>query len=177
MGSFLCGERSASAFERQWHVGGDLGYSLYAPAYAGAQNGLRAGGHLAYGANDMFNIIADVNAAWFPDGNGFVFGGGAGAAYVFDVLSWVPWLGLEVSAFDVVWLDAARLCPPEAKCPFTGSGDHHFRLGPTAILGVDYQASRKVAVSLEGRYTPLFFGAEVEHLVGVSLRVEHMWGY
>src|SRR3954454_11922258 len=68
LGVFACAG-SAEAFEKQHHVGVDLGLTLLdasdAPHFK-ASGGL--GAHYAYGVTDAFNFVAEANASYFSWG-------------------------------------------------------------------------------------------------------------
>jgi len=174
----------AEAFERQWHVGAQASYDLFIRPSIGGIHGVAGGAHLAYGLNDMFNLIFDVGVGVFPN-PGYdpamsrpelvIPRINAGASYVFDVIQWVPWVGLTVGAADVIGTSQAACFPGANGAVPTLCNE--FRLGLSVPFGVDYQPNRSLAVGLSGRYTLMLFGPDVEHLVTVGIRVEHMWGY
>lgn len=180
----LAGPRDALAFEKQWHLGAQASYQLFVRPVLGGVHGIGGSAHLSYGLNDMFNLIVDAGVSVHPN-PGYdpaaprpelvIPHVDVGATYVFDVIQWVPWIGLTAGAWDVIGTSSPA-CPlasngaPQALC-------NEMRLGLGATFGMDYQPTREVSVGLNGRYTLLLFGAEVEHMVTVGLRVEHMWGY
>jgi hypothetical protein len=168
------------AFERQWHVGGNLGYT----ALMGAQqtrHGLGGGLHLTYGLSDTLNLMAEVNvsshfsrlgeapvdAGGKPTGpvvpvpGGVLASGAVGVGYVVDVLQLVPYVGALVGAAD--FLDAAGHSP---------------RLNLEVPFGLDYSISRSFAVGVGGRYQMMIGSpAGLEHGLSGFLRAEYVWGY
>ena len=158
----------AAAFEHQWHAGLDFGYAaLFGPQTA---NGFGGGLHLAYGLTDMFNLLADVDATAHPSAQWTVVSGGLGAAYVFDVLQWVPWVGAEFGPAGIVSTDPkcglATLEPCSA-----------FRLNLALPFGVDYQINRSWAVGIGGRFQVLLLGDSPWETLGVFARAEYTWGF
>jgi hypothetical protein len=160
----------ASAYERQWHAGAALGYALQGDA-SGLANGFGGGLHLAYGLNDTFNAMLDVDATYHP-GNKLVLGSAtAGVGYVFDVLRWVPYIGLMAGAYDVFNTSGACGGPSQPHCVAT-------HLGAAIPAGLDYQLSRSVAVGGQVKYNLLFLGSDAPaHYLTVFARAEYTWGW
>jgi hypothetical protein len=164
----LIAPRRAEAYEHQWHLGASFGYA----ALFGIQtaHGFGGGIHAAYGVNDTINLIAEVDAFDHPYPQWTVVSGGVGAAYVFDVLQWVPWVGAEIGPAGLVSTDPncglATLEPCSA-----------FRLNLAIPFGLDYQVSRKFNVGLGGRFQVLLLGSSPWETLGVFARAEYVWGY
>jgi hypothetical protein len=161
----------AAAYERQWHLGADLGYALQGDS-SGLHNGLGGGVHLAYGLNDSFNAMVDVDATYHPKNKVVLGSATVGAGYVFDVLQWVPYIGLMVGGYDVFDTSGACGGATQPRCAAT-----HF--GAAIPLGVDYQLSRSVAIGGQAKYNFLFLGGAetpVQYLT-IFARVEYIWGY
>ncbi len=159
-------ESRAVAYERQWHLGGSLGYALDGDA-SGLANGIAAGAYGAYGLNDTFNAIASLEASYRPGSRLGVASASVGAAYVFDVLRWVPYVGLTAGAFELASLDAA--CT-KASCRST-------RFGASVPLGLDYELNRSFAVGGQARYDFLPSSDGITHQLTLSARAEYSWGY
>jgi hypothetical protein len=154
---------SAAAYEHQWHAGASFGYSaLFADQ---TYNGFGGGLHLTYGANDTVNLLAEIEATYYP-GKWSVVSGGLGAAYVLDVLQWVPWGGIEVGPAGLLSLDP--------KC---GTACTAFRFSAAIPFGLDYQISRSFTVGLGGRFQVLLLGATPWETLTVAARAEYVWGY
>jgi hypothetical protein len=160
--------RRAAAYEHQWHAGMSFGYA----ALFGAQtaHGFGGGLHLAYGANDAINLLAEIDATVHPSSKWTVVSGGLGAAYVLDVLQWVPWAGLEVGPAGLVSFDPK--CGVAATEPCSA-----FRINLAIPFGVDYQISRSFAVGLGGRFQVLVLGGSPWETLAVGARAEYAWGY
>jgi hypothetical protein len=161
---------AAHAYERQWHLGADLGYALEGDS-AGLANGFGGGVHAAYGLSDAFNAMVDLDATYHPGGKTLVGSATAGVGYVFDVLRWVPYAGLMVGLYDV--FDVAGGCNESGapRCVVT-------RFGAAVPVGLDYQLSRSFAVGGQVKYNLIFLGAEVPvHYLSVFARAEYIWGY
>jgi hypothetical protein len=156
----------ADAFERQWHAGASLGYMALLGTSPRTLHGVGGGVHLAYGLNDTFNLLGELNVAGFPSGHTLVTGGGVGASYIFDVLQWVPHIGAIVGAYDVI--DTSGEC--NKYC-------HSLRLNLEIPAGLDYTVTRSLAVGVAGRYQLLISGYSPAHVIGAFARVEILWGY
>lgn len=159
----------AEAFERQWHAGASFGYALLADS--GSYPGFGGRLHGAYGITDAVNAVVEFDMATHPGGNYLVLGGSAGATYVIDILQWVPYVGLEAGAYDLM---LAGTCggKGEPSC-------HSTKLGVAVPFGVDYTVTRSFALGLAGKYTLLFPGEEPPFGGYFTLyaRAELIWGY
>src|SRR5689334_3127046 len=82
---------SASAFERQWHVGIDGGY---ANLFEDGASGYGGGAHLSYGISDAFNALLEADVTRHPSPGITVWSGTVGAAYTLDIARVVPYLGV-----------------------------------------------------------------------------------
>lgn len=168
----------AAAYERQWQAGVGLGYSLLMNGGGTAVEpdaslhgiGLNLG--VTYGLNDTFNLLAFVDTSIQPGGTPVgIAGASVGAAYVFDVLRWVPWAGVTVGGYAVNAFDPC-VTTNDASCTT-------FRLGVSGLLGLDYQLNRSFSIGGMGRYGVLLFGNQnaVDQTVAVFARAQYIWGY
>ena len=158
----------AQAYEHQWHVGGSLGYSALwgGPTASGFGGGL----HAAYGINDSINLIGEIDATDHPYAQWAIVSGGVGAAYVVDVLQWVPWAGLIAGG--------AGLISTDAKCGLSiVEPCRAFRFNAEIPFGLDYQVSRSFSVGLGGRFQLLLLGDAPWMTMGIFARAEYTWGY
>ncbi|AUX21785.1 hypothetical protein SOCEGT47_022730 [Sorangium cellulosum] len=165
----LLAPSQADAFERQWHAGAGIGYALLADG--GSYPGIGGSVHLTYGLTDAFNALVELNTASHPGGDLMMLGASAGAAYVLDILQWVPYVGLMAGAYDSV-----RLAP----CGSHGQPDcHSGRFGVSVPFGLDYTFSRQFAVGFAGKYTLLVPGAGdgPGSYFTAFARAEFLWGY
>jgi len=153
--------REASAYERQWHSGASFGYALTTDD--AALSGFAAGLHLAYGVDDAWNVLAEGSFAHFGDVQ--VFQASAGAAYVLDVLEWVPYVGV-MGGGELVHL----------RTDGCGNECDAMRFGLTVPVGLDYIVSRDFAVGVAGR-VHLLLGDGATGYVTVGARAEYLWGY
>lgn len=163
----LLAPRAASAYEHQWHVGGDFGYAaLFDGSTA---NGFGGGAYFAYGLNDSFNLMGQVDATYHPGDHWLVVSGGVGAGYVFDVLQWVPYVGLLVGPAGLI---STTKCAAMEPC-------RALRFSAEIPFGIDYAVSRSFAVGVAGRVQLLIPGSTPAPwpLVGVVARAEYTWGY
>jgi hypothetical protein len=160
----------ASAYERQWHAGVGLGYS-----YLGAEtpvHGIATELHLSYGLNDMFNLMAEADAAYhFGDGKVLALSGSAGVGYVIDILQVVPYVGVMVGGYDLFTTDGPCGGADQPAC-------HAGRLGVSIPAGFDYTVTRSFNVGAAVRYHLLLLGPNpVESMVTAFVRAEYVWGY
>lgn len=158
----------AEAFERQWHAGAAFGYALLTDP--GTYPGFGGRLHLAYGLTDSFNALVELDFATHPGGKIFAFGGSAGAAYVIDILQWVPYVGLTVGGYD---LARTTLCG--------GAGEpacHDGRFAVAVPFGLDYVITREFAIGVAGKYALLIPAAEFPGSYFTAYaRAEFIWGY
>jgi hypothetical protein len=162
-----CASR-AEAYDKQFHFGASFGYA----ALFGDQtsNGFGGGLHFAYGVNDYINLMAEVDVTAHPSPRWTVISSGFGAAYVLDVLRWVPWIGLEVGPAGIVSFDPQCGAPTTEPC--TG-----FRIAGAIPFGLDFQVTRSFAVGIEGRFQLLLLGSSPWETMGGFAKAEYTWGY
>ena len=170
--------RPAAAYERQWHVGGELGYAM-AGFPSGAASGFVGGAHLGYGLNDSFNLRVDLDISGFgvtdalaegealpPEGLSShlatLWHGGVGVEYVVDILEWVPYAGLTLGFADVLQ-----------------RGVHDPNLAFEIPFGLAYLPIPELSLGVEGRYRLLMLGSDETPTQGllVMARLEHVWGF
>jgi hypothetical protein len=130
LSSFFAAE--ASAFERQWHAGADVGFADLLGDRGSI--GWGAGGHMAYGLTDAFNALLDVTWSHHGAVRTNVASAALGAAYTLDVTRIVPYGGALVGGYRVSGDSTANV------------------LGVQLVLGADYQWSRQFALGLEVRW-------------------------
>lgn len=164
----LCASGSAAAYEKQWHVGADFGYAALLGATT--SHGFGGGLHLGYGITDYLNLIAEVNTTWHPYAQWTVLTGTVGAAYVVDVLQWVPYVGATIGPGGLLSSDKQCGLAIEEPC-------HAFRLAIDIPFGLDYQVSRSFTVGVAGRFQLLLLGHSPWETLGAFARAEYVWGY
>lgn len=167
--ALAAGAGDAAAFERQWHVGVNAGYSPYINPAGVTLHGFGGGLHLTYGVSDTINFLAIADVTVHPATtagdtpvDGLILGGGSvGLGYVFDILQIVPWVGATVGGYY-------------AADPAAPGG----RLALGVPFGIDYQLSRSFAVGAAGEYKLFFMDpAGVGQRFGAFLRAEYIWGF
>jgi hypothetical protein len=165
----LLAPRQSRAFERQWHAGANAGYAALLLPSGAALHGFGGGLHLTYGISDTLNLLVLADASVHPATtykakpvDGVMLAGGAvGIGYVFDVLQWVPYVGVAAGGYYAV-------------SP-TNSGP---RLGLELPFGLDYQFSRSFALGVAGQYRLLLLDpAGVTQRFSAYLRGEYIWGF
>jgi opacity protein-like surface antigen len=169
-------ERESWAFEKQWHVGLEGGYALASfpkavlkdvELPAATVSGFDVGLHGTYGLTDAFNLRlhADVSAFDLPEprSSALLVTSGLGAEYVFDVLRWVPYVGVTAGP-SVMHVQNDRTV---------------VHLGVEVPLGLGYQITRNWVVGAEVRYRLLLLGDEerspMNGFLGLA-RAEFAWG-
>jgi hypothetical protein len=160
---------TAGAFERQWHAGASFGYALLGTT-ADAWSGYGGALHLTYGLSDSFNALAQIDVVHEPGGKVMIASGSLGAAYVLDVLRWVPYVGAMAGGYDLFTVSG-----PCGKAP--GDSCHAARLGLSVPAGLDYQVSRSFAIGVQVRYHLLLLGDPPAHLLTTFARAEYVWGW
>jgi hypothetical protein len=166
--------RPALAFERQQHVGADLGGAVLSTNGGSSKFGGSAGLHYTYGVLDSLNLVFEVAAFGFgidarpakgapPPEPGVVATAAGGAMYILDVLRWVPYGGVLLGAAYATG----------------GLLDQGFgTLDVQLALGVDYQLSRSWTVGVT--YRQHMFVAKMTdypEFTALGLRFEYTWGW
>ena len=158
----------SDAYERQWHAGLSLGYGFLSedpPAH-----GFGGGLHLTYGLSDVWNGMLEIDVTGYPSENLLLPSASIGVGYVFDVLQWVPYVGLLVGGYDLWTVGVECGTGATVAC-------HQGRIGGSIPFGLDYQLSRSVAVGAQGRVHLLLLGESPSMLVTAFARAEILWGY
>lgn len=155
--------QSASAFERQWHVGAGAGVT--------SGNGLALSptlsAYAAYGLSDAFDARVELSARGYQIGSGqnpSAISAMAGVTYKLDVLRWVPWAG--VYAGYLAFLEA-----PRRDLAFK---ERDLALGLGA--GLDYGISRKLGVGVTIRFDDTLTHPDANSFEAL-LRAEYRWGW
>ena len=161
--------RQAKAFEHQWHLGAEGGYSALVTGAGATLHGFGGGLRLTYGLSDTVNLIASGDVTVHPaskykglavDGS-LLAGGNLGFAYVIDILQVVPWVGATAGAYYAA-----------------GPTEGGMRLALGVPFGLDYQVSRRFAVGAAGEYKLLFMDpAGTAQRISGFVRAEYIWGF
>jgi hypothetical protein len=163
--------RSAQATERQWRLGVDGTYGM-AGLPETTTAGLGGGAHLTYGLTDAFNLRAnaDVTALPLPAPAtlAWMWNTTVGAEYVFDILRWVPTIGLLAGPVGLYRQGDGQVLLDR----------HDVYLGLEIPLGLGYQVIPEFTVGAEGRYRMLLVGTDVGPINYLSghVRAEYVWG-
>lgn len=157
--------RSASALERQWHVGADAGLATLS-ASGSTYAGFGGGAHATYGLNDWLNLELALagtrHATEVPGDSLTLVSGTAGAFYTLDVIQWVPYFGLFGGGYRTLGASAS-----------TG-------FGGGLALGLDWQFRKHWSAGAQLRLHEAFFPEESLGSVTYTtemLRIEYVWGF
>jgi hypothetical protein len=158
--------QQASAFEKQWHLGGGLGAARFTQPALSLGPALELGA--AYGLTDMLDLKADLSLSQHTVGLAGQAEESAqfmlprlSLAYKIDVLEWIPYVGVSVGY--LVSLGSATL-PDEVHNGLAIGGD----------VGIDYAVSRSFGLGVQFRAHALLQGGA--HSDGF-LRAEYRWGF
>lgn len=172
--TLACIAPSANAVEREHHLGADLGGTALVIGSDKTDVGGTIGGHWAYGLDDTFNLMAEANASLVALNEKrtpktpttrpvWVAHAGAGVAYVFDVLQWVPYVGVLAGGYTL------------------GGGTlPHTRVlaGGALAFGMDYRLSRQWCAGVAVREHLLLTDLTTyPSFTQVLARVEYTWGW
>jgi hypothetical protein len=166
----------AEAAEREHKLGLQLGLSMLKVGDKSTMStGFGTGLAYSYGLSDAFNLMAEGSFNLvatkqeqdFPDSPrtrpASVSHAGVGVGYVFDVLSWVPYVGLLGGGYylDGGTLDKARVLP-----------------GLGVALGLDYKINFKLAVGVAARQHLMITDLSTyPSFTQVFAKVEYTWGW
>jgi hypothetical protein len=151
----------ASAYERQWHAGLDVGYL---GGWNAVGHGFGTGVNLGYGVKDWLDVVGAIDVSYHPSSKMVIPTVGAGVRFVFDVLQVVPHVGLLVGFGDQV---------------ITGGGTagSAARMDLALPFGVDYQVSRSFTIGASGRFQVLLLNGCATPMLGAFARASYTWGY
>lgn len=167
----------ASAFERQWHLGGGVGGSLF---HFHDQNGggPTLEGAASYGLTDQLNLLGEATASLVSiklredqaHATLDTLTGDVGLAYTLDVLRVVPYAGVLVGA---QYLRAGN----DFGGALRGERGAQIALDLGIALGVDYQFTRQLATGLALREHLGVAGRDNTSMTTATLRLQYTWGY
>ena len=153
----------ASAYERQWHAGADLGTL---GAWSGVGMGVSSGVHLSYGVRDYLDLTGAIDVSYHPSSAALISTGALGVRFVFDVLQVVPHLGLQAGVGDVAIVGSG-----------CAVGCNAARFDLALPFGVDYQLSRSFTLGVAGKFQLLLANGPATPMLGVFARAVYVWGY
>jgi hypothetical protein len=153
---------NASAYERQWHVGANLGYI---GGWNGLGHGVGGGVEVGYGVLDWLEVTGELDVSGHPATKILVPSGTVGVRFVWDVLQIVPYVGVLAGGAGVLQLGTA--------CPNCGAA----KLDLTVPFGLDYEVTRSVRIGVGGRFALLLFNGSPTPMLGVFARAAYVWGY
>lgn len=153
----------ASAYERQWHAGLDVGTL---GAWSGLGLGVASGVRLSYGVKDWLDLQGAVDVSYHPGSTALITTGAAGVRFAFDVLQVVPHIGLLAGVGDVAVVGSA-----------CAAGCNQVRFDIAVPFGVDYQVSRAFTIGVGGKFQLLLANGPATPMLGAFARAEYVWGY
>jgi hypothetical protein len=163
---------TASAYERQDHLGLTAGGALSTTDGASTRPGIDLGLRYTYGLTDAINVIVDVSGVAVgtetppaknpPPQPGHIAVGGVGLAYVFDVTRWVPYAGALVGP---AYFGGGLMAHPT------------WTFDAQVVVGLDYEVSRSFAVG--GAYAQHFvaLASTYPELSTLGVHFEYVWGW
>ncbi len=167
-GAVLVLTTPASAFERQWHIGGGAGIASF--ANGGTSSGPALGVHGAYGLSDVFDLKLDLLTSTHTIENDRLrlLSGTAGIAYKMDILRWVPYFGVQFGYYHLGGSQRPGELPEREA-------------GMSIDLGLDYAVKRNFGLGLQLRYhgflnNPMSSLGDAPLFTGL-LRAEYRFGW
>jgi len=168
LGAFSATTR-ASAFERQWHLGGGLGVTAYPSTYSlGPAVGLNG----AYGISDVFDVKVELLGSLHrydltPRSTEHIepFSIAAGLSYKLDVLQWIPYGALLVGYSHI----GGSLAPGESA--------HADDAVAALVVGLDYAVSRDFGLGVSVRGDFRLSTPSSGEAITPLLRAEYHWGF
>jgi hypothetical protein len=167
--------RPALAVERENHVGVDLGASILVVHDKSSPDvGGGAAAHWTYGLTDALNLMVEGGWSLLALGEKVqgestprtrpTWGANAdvGVAYVFDVLRWVPYVGLLGGGYAL------------AGGTIQGT---KWLAGGVIALGVDYRFNRSLAAGVAVRQHMLTEPGTYPSFTQTFARLEYTWGW
>ena len=166
--------RPALAVEREHHLGVDVGGTMLSVSDKGSVDlGPMAGAHWTYGVTDAFNLM--LEGSWSLLSTSEARGkdiphtrptweahGSAGVAYVFDVLTWVPYVGLLVGGYVLGGgtLDTTK-----------------YLYGFSLAAGVDYRLSRSFSAGISARQHMMSDPSTYPEFTQLFATAAYTWGW
>jgi hypothetical protein len=154
---------SASAFEREWHLGGGAGIA----DGTGLSLSPALGVYAAYGLSDVFDVRFEATARgyhWGSEQNPHSFAAAAGLVYKLDVLRWIPWGGVYVGYLGYLEQPRAEL----------GFEQHDALIGLGG--GLDYAVTRNFGLGVTLRLDVPLSHTDSD-VFDALLRAEYRWGW
>jgi hypothetical protein len=166
----LLSPKRAHAFEREWHVGGGLGATVYPHYYsAGPALGLNA----AYGISDVFDLKLELLGSYhgytagshLPTEHAEPFSAAVGLSYKLDVLQWIPY-GAVLVGFQSI----------NGRLP-VGEPFRRDDVLAALVLGLDYAMTRNFGLGASLRTDMLLSSPSTGEAFTPMLRAEYHWGF
>ena len=162
--------RHAQAFEREWHMGGGLGFTAY-PRYYSVGPALGLNG--SYGLSDVFDLKLELLGSYhsypgerpLPSQWAAPLSVVSGLSYKLDVLQWIPYAALLVGVQHLY--GALPLGQPFRRTDALAA----------LMVGVDYAMTRNFGLGLSLRTDLLFSTPSQGQAITTLLRAEYHWGF
>jgi hypothetical protein len=165
----------AAAADHEHHLGIDVGGNLLVIDDKSTNDlGATFMAHYTYGLNDTFNLMFEAAYSQVALGQtadspktprdypSWIANANVGLGYVFDVLTWVPYAGLLVGAYDL----SGGTIPGMKILP-----------GVELALGLDYHLTPSMTVGIAGRQHLLSETATYPSFTQLLARFETTWGW
>ena len=156
---------AASAVERQWRMGADIGWAAVASSEK-VFPGWGGGAHLAYGLTDSYDLLMSAgltsHAISASTPNGTIMDVAVGAAYTLDIVQWVPYVGLLVGGY---------------RQSGGGLQQANYDLGLQIALGMDYRFSPSWSTGLQVKYASFSKEPLSAHYMTTFVRFEYLLGW
>ena len=160
--------REAGAVEREWFVGGTVGYAFTDVSRYRWYDGAMAFGQARYGVTDALNLDFELKGAYYPKGSLFVPGALAGMTYVIDITRFVPEIGAlaGVADFWTVSCGATANADGSAAPPLHPCG-HDPRPELVIPAGFELRITDHFVFGAQFRYAFVFVG-DITKEIGVG---------
>ena len=165
----------AHAVEHEMHLGVDAGGGLLVIGDKSTSDlGATFMAHYTYGLTDAFDLMVEAQYSQVALGQtadgphtphdypSWMANANVGVGYVFDVLTWVPYAGLLVGAYDLSGGTISGM---------------KFLPGAELALGLDYRLTPSLAIGVAGRQHLLSETKTYPSFTQLLARVEYIWGW
>ena len=164
----VCLADPVSAFEREWHLGGGVGFASAASNYGA---GPALGVHGAYGISDVFDVRLELlgsHHSYEVSGASEetqLFSAAALLSYKVDIIAWVPHFGAGIGYYHFT------------TAPPSGNAFRRDDVGLAVEGGLDYAVSRHFGLGGGIRFDMPINDLGAARYFALLLRAEYRWGW